>query len=165
MSNILQLGREQFPNPQSSGLLLLQQAAPGVNGTRRWPPRPIPGQQLPPALLSPAHMQQHTAPRAITRPQSAREGPSSPAKCYWQTHHRQWCIGAASAPAGRAGGDMRSPRQRQGAGPAGRGVAAARRPCWWGLEERPRALPSIRWASALSTAPICRNLWYRCGAD
>lgn len=41
--------------------------SPRVNGTQRQPPRPVPGRQLPPALLSPAHMQPHTAPSPAKR--------------------------------------------------------------------------------------------------
>lgn len=50
-------------------------AAPGVNGRRRQLPWPVPRQQLPPALFSPARMRRHTVPRAIKSPQRTGEGP------------------------------------------------------------------------------------------
>lgn len=119
---------------------------------------------LPLALLSPAHMQRHTAPRAIKSPQ--RTGDSlppllsvidSPIRGVMYRHPPQ--------PQSAGPGVTRSCRGNGGAGPTGRGMAAARQPCWQGPVEGPCALPSICQASVLSTVPICRNLLYRCGAD
>lgn len=119
---------------------------------------------LPLALLSPAHMQQHTAPGAIKSPQCTGDGLhpllsviDSPIRGVMYRHPPQ--------PQSAGPGVTRSCRGNGGAGSAGSGMAAARRPCWQGPVEGPRALPSICQASVLSTAPICRNLLYRCRAD
>lgn len=168
MSDILQLGRAQSPHSQSCRALgYSSYSSSQVNGTRRRPPRLVLRQQLPLALLSPARMRRHTAPEAIKSPQRAGEGLPSPPLLSVIDRAIKGSDASAltSAPAGGAGGDMWSPWQRRGAGPAGRGVAASWQPFWPGPAERPCALASICRSSALSTAPICGNLWYRCGAD
>lgn len=133
-----------------------------VNGTRRQLPQPVPSQQLPLALLSLTRMRRHTAPRAIKSPQRGGKGSPPLLSVIDRPITGSDASVPASAPAGQAGG-----RHAVAVATAGRGA------CWEGCGGCLAAMlvgPSGEVSRppidlALSTAPICRNLWYRCGAD